>query len=58
MKELADKLLDEEYLEEQNKEEKVGTIYKCDGKFKFVEQYDDDYDDDDDWYDDDEEDED
>lgn len=48
LKELADKLLNEEYLAEQNKLEKVGTIYKCNGKFKFEE-----YDDEDDneyWY--------
>ena len=37
MKELADKLLDEEYLAEQSKLEKVGTIYECDGKFEYVE---------------------
>lgn len=37
LKELADKLLNEEYLAEQNKLEKVGTIYECDGKFKFEE---------------------
>lgn len=57
LKELADKMFDEEYLAEQDKLEKVGTIYNCDGKFKFEEN---EYDDDDDgyWYDDDEEDED
>ena len=37
LKELADELLNEEYLAEQNNEEKVGTIYECDGKFKFIE---------------------
>jgi hypothetical protein len=37
LKELADKLLNEKYLVKQNELEKVGTIYKCDGKFKFVE---------------------
>lgn len=37
LKELADKLLDEEYLLIQNKFEKVDTIYDCSGKFKFVE---------------------
>lgn len=41
LKELADKLLDENYLTEQNKLEKVFTIYDCDGKFKFEEQKDD-----------------
>lgn len=37
LKELADKLLDGEYLAEQNKVEKTGTIYDCDGKFKYEE---------------------
>ena len=37
LKELADKLLDEEFLMKQNELEKVGTIYKCDGIFRFVE---------------------
>lgn len=41
LKELADKLFDEEYLAAQDKIEKVGTIYECNGKFKFVESYDD-----------------
>lgn len=41
LKELADTMLDEEYLAEQNKFDKVGTIYDCDGKYKFVESYDD-----------------
>lgn len=35
--ELADKLLNEEHLAEQNKLKKVGTIYYCNGKFKYVE---------------------
>ena len=45
LKELADVLLDEEYLAEKDKVEKVGTIYDCNGKFKFVEveEEDDDY---------------
>ena len=38
---LADKLLDDEYLENMDKFMKVGSIYKCDGKFKFTENYDD-----------------
>lgn len=42
LKELTDKLLDEAYLEEQNKLEKVGTVYNCDGRFKFVESDDED----------------
>ena len=37
LKELANELLNEEYLAEQNKEEKVGTIYDCNGKFKYEE---------------------
>lgn len=37
LKELADKLLNEEYLAEQHKIEKVETIYDCIGKFKFEE---------------------
>lgn len=37
LQELADKLLDEEYLAEQNQHKKIGTIYECDGKFKYVE---------------------
>lgn len=41
LKELADNLLNEEYLAEQHKLKKVGSIYECDGKFKFVEVYDD-----------------
>ncbi len=60
LKRIADMLLDEDYLAEQNKVEKVGTIYKCDGAFKYVEHDDDDndgywYDDDEDEEDDDEE---
>lgn len=55
LKELTDELLDEKYLVEQNKFEKVGTIYKCDGKFEFVEYSEDE---DDYYYDDDNEDED
>lgn len=35
LKELADKLLDETYLNEQNGYKKAGTVYNCDGKFKF-----------------------
>lgn len=37
LQELADKLMDAEYLVKMNEEEKVGTIYKCEGKFQFVE---------------------
>ncbi len=46
LKELADELLNEEYLAEQSKEEKVGTIYDCDGKFKYEEP---EYEDEEDW---------
>lgn len=56
LKELADKLLNEEYLAEQNKIEKVETIYNCIGKFKFVEYEEEDYYDD--YYEEDEEEED
>ena len=42
LKQLADKLLNEEYLAKQSKEEKVGTIYECDGIFKYEEPTDDD----------------
>lgn len=37
LKDLADKLLNEEFLAEQDKLEKVGTVYECDGAFEFVE---------------------
>lgn len=37
LQELTDKLFNEEYLAEQNKIKKDGTIYDCDGKFKFEE---------------------
>lgn len=47
LKELADTLLNEEYLIEQNKIEKVESIYECSGPFKFMESYDDD---EDEWY--------
>ena len=40
LKKLADKLLDENYLMEQNKVGKIGTIYSCEGAFKYVEQED------------------
>ena len=41
LKELADSLLEENYLAQQNEIEKVDSIYKCNGVFKFVESYDD-----------------
>lgn len=37
LKELADTLLDEAYLAEQNKLETIGTIYECEGRFVFEE---------------------
>ena len=43
LKDLADKLLDAEWLESMNKEQKRGSIYECDGPFRFVE-YDEDED--------------
>ena len=56
LKELADTLLDEKYLEEQNKIEKIGTIYDCKGRFQYGEsRYGEWYDEDDYYYDDDEE---
>ena len=58
LKYLADKLLNEEYLVEQNEIEKIGTIYKCDGKFEFMEvlaEDEDDYYEDEDLEDEDEE---
>lgn len=38
LKELADWVLDEEYLELANGEAKVGSVYNCDGPYMFVEQ--------------------
>jgi hypothetical protein len=56
LKKLADKLLDEDFLAEQNKMEKMESIYKCDGIFKYEECYEEE--EDDDYYEDDEEEED
>lgn len=58
LKELTDKLMDEEYLENENKIEKIGTIYSCEGKFQFVEDEDEDDEEDYDDYDEDYEEED
>ena len=55
LKELADKLYDEAFLAKMNAKEKIGTIYQCDGKFKYVDSYEEDDDDDGYWYDDDDE---
>lgn len=41
MKDLADEMLDLEFLESMTKEPKHGSIYKCDGPFKFEEPVDD-----------------
>ena len=49
LQELTEELLKEEYLAEQNKLERVGTIYECNGKFKFVE-FDEDEEDEEDYY--------
>lgn len=42
-KELADELLNEEYLAELNTIKKEKTIYECDGKFKYEEPTEEDY---------------
>ena len=50
LKDLADMLLNEEYLAEQDKIAKEGSIYKCSGKFEFIEyleENDDEYEDED-----------
>lgn len=52
LKELADMLLNASFLAKMDKMEKVGTIYSCDGKFRFVENDESDEDDDGYWYDD------
>lgn len=51
LKRLADKLLDEAYLDRESKNPTVGSIYDCEGPFVFREEEDDD----DEWDDDDEE---
>ena len=38
---LADTLLDEDYLDKRNHESKVGSIYDCDGPFRDQEDWDD-----------------
>ena len=47
LKYLANLLLDAEYLEEQDEVEKVDTIYRCDGRFKFIKYKDNDEEDED-----------
>lgn len=44
LQELTDTLFDESYLESKNSESKVGSVYECDGPFKFVEVTDEDED--------------
>lgn len=39
LKNLADTLLDEDYLEEQNKLKKEGNIRDCKGSFEYVNPY-------------------
>lgn len=51
LKDLADKLLDEKFLEEQNKIEKIGSIYECRGTFEFIEIPEEEEWDDDEWED-------
>lgn len=48
LKNLADYLLKEELLEEYSKEEKIGSIYECDGNFRF-EEYNEEYDEEEGW---------
>ena len=43
LKELADTLLDEQFLAEQEEITKVGSIYNCSGEFMFEELEDEDY---------------
>ena len=43
LKDLADNLLNEEYLAQQNEFEKVDSIYECEGIFKFAERYEEDW---------------
>lgn len=42
LKELADTFLTKELLNANNNIEKVGTIYHCDGKYQFIEEYEED----------------
>lgn len=46
LQEIADRFFDEEFLEGLDKREKVGSIYKCEGPFRFEEPEDDE----DEWY--------
>ena len=40
LKDLADTVLDQRYLSWLNQWNKVGSIYKCNGRYKFTENYD------------------
>ncbi len=57
LKEFSDKVFNLELLDSLNKLPADGTIYKCKGKFKFIDRSYDDDDGDDDWYCEDDEDE-
>ena len=50
LKELTDTLFDEEVLEDYSKRPAVGSIYHCDGIFRFVEYYEDEEDEEDEEY--------
>lgn len=50
LKELADKTLDETFLSKFENQPKLGSIYECDGPFKFIDREDEE-DEDDDYYD-------
>lgn len=54
LKKLADKLLNAEYLAEQDKMECVGSVYSCDGQFRFDDEQEED---EEDWWEEDEDDE-
>ena len=56
LKDLCDLLCNEEYLSMMNKREKIGSIYKCDGRFEFCDEceYEEEYEEDEDDYDDEE----
>jgi hypothetical protein len=49
LKELADYLMDEDLLEECENEPKLGTIYNCEGPFKYEEYEEPSEDDEEDW---------
>ena len=49
LKDLADKYLDMDFLDKANEHPKQGSIYDCDGRFKFDDSFYDDEDDDEWW---------